>query len=1502
MPGPPSKEQITHYLRQNNIAVPENASYAQLKVIYDELKQINQNTPTTNTGAIPKKPSSVTTTAAQITSSVSTTAASNPTVTPVPVSRQPIVTISTPSTSAPISAPIVRPSPGPVNRPIHDTPEDSLIAELESLKRLLTLQKEIEDLRQGASDCIMKKVSFDDVRHMAPFSGTGGYRVERWVHDFENLIESVNGNDADKLRLVRRFLEGSAKKAVQYKTYTKWADIKAELLAVFELKIFKSNVYKTLERRTKKYEETIEEYIINMQELAYLGDITEEELIPFIVRGLRDNTTAQMLYGANNLAALRKLVPMYEQAKIQYNWVNQKPNREVNVQRKDVTCYKCAEKGHIANACTKKMASVCFNCKQPGHVIAQCPLKNKAAVVITESEAAQLMQEISLQTEEESDVAAVQAIQEVCFTPFKEGEQRLKFNLTNALFDTGSPVNFIGRSMMPENIPVRAPALTKYTGLGSKPLYSFGIVNFIIKYKTKMHIQKIFIVDDSLLPTALLLGRNFMKKFGIKLEQINSEKNIIHINKSFLKAIVHTYVSNESLKNNIFDQIENNLVISTPNGDQLEKENECKMIHELSITNINELCDIDLMICNINENQHTFNIDPKCDEDTKTRCSILINDYLERMHTATVNPHNHEMTINLENKTPFFCAPRRLSFHEREAVNKKIEELLKLGYIRASSSPYASPIVPIKKKNGELRMCIDYRTLNKSTLRDNFPIPLIDTCVEFLEGKKIFSLIDLKHGFHQLKMNDDSIKYTSFVSPDGQFEFTRVPFGLKNGPAVFQRFIYNSLQDMIVAKELIVYIDDILIATVAIETHLQILKKLFDRLNELGLMVKIGKCKFVQTELDYLGYAVTEKGIRPNEKHIETIKQYPMPKNLKETFSCLGLFSYFRKFVPSFSKIAAPLHNLLKQNTTFHFNKDCERAFHILKQLLIAGPVLSIYSRDKDTELHTDASANGFGAILLQKQDDNKWHPVSYFSKRATEAESRYHSFELETLAIIYAIRRFHHYLSGKPFTIITDCNALTLTLERKKINPRIARWALELENYEYKALYRKGTSMGHVDALSRNFVALVNEDETDLQLQITQSRDPKIITIRSQLEEGQNILFELRDGLVFRKIDDNHFSFYVPEELEHNVIQLIHEKIGHLGIDKCYLALRTHYWFPNMKPKIENFIKNCIKCIMYKKPQRKNERVLHSIPKTPLPFHTLHADLCGPLPSITSKKKHILVITDAFTKYCKIYPVTATSSKEVIICFNKFFDYYGRPINIITDRGSCFTSLEFSSFIIDNNITHHKVATASPQANGQVEIMNKIIVPILGKISEAERQADWAKLIPKVEFSLNNHVSKSTKFTPSMLLFGVNQRGPKIDFLTEHLDEKNDTIHAITRNLDVIRQQADKNIKIAQATNEKYYAQHSVPPQKYFVGEFVVIKNIDTTIGVNKKLAPKYKGPYKITKILPNDRYVLSDIETFQVTQIPYNGILEAANIKHWRKAVKNTNSLINNTHESLI
>lgn len=305
------------------------------------------------------------------------------------------------------------------------------------------------------------------------------------------------------------------------------------------------------------------------------------------------------------------------------------------------------------------------------------------------------------------------------------------------------------------------------------------------------------------------------------------------------------------------------------------------------------------------------------------------------------------------------------------------------------------------------------------------------------------------------------------------------------------------------------------------------------------------------------------------------------------------------------------------------------------------------------------------------------------------------------------------------------------------------------------------------------------------------------------------------------------------------------------------------------------------LQCIMCSAPLRLHEQNLHSIPKKPVPFDTVHIDHMGPLPSVKSKQNHVLVVIDAFTKYVKLYPANSTSTKEVIRSLEKYFGYYSRPRRIISDRGTCFTSLEFESFLLKNNVTHVKVATASPQANGQVERVNRVLTPMLSKLTDPLGHSDWVTKLAEVEYAMNNSVHSTTRKSPSNLLFGVEQRGKIVDELTEYLEDKNETGDG--RILEEIRARAAEAITVANERNEKAFLERSIPAKTFEAGEYVVIRHIDTTAGRNKKLLPKYRGPYVIHKILPNDRYVVRDIENCQVTQIPYDGVVEAARIRRW-------------------
>ncbi|KAI8116342.1 Transposon Tf2-11 polyprotein [Lucilia cuprina] len=536
----------------------------------------------------------------------------------------------------------------------------------------------------------------------------------------------------------------------------------------------------------------------------------------------------------------------------------------------------------------------------------------------------------------------------------------------------------------------------------------------------------------------------------------------------------------------------------------------------------------------------------------------------------------------------------------------------------------------------------------------------------------------------------------------------------------------------------------------------------------------------------------------------------------------------------------------------------------------------------KKTELHTDASKLGFGAVLLQKQDDGKFHPIAYFSKTSSETESKLHSFELETLAIVYALERFRTQLGGIHFVIVTDCNALTQAIQKKQVNMRIAKWVFLFENYNFSVRHRSGISMGHVDALSRCCVIDSEEIyETDLNIQITQNRDMKIKELRIKLENGTHDHFDLVDGIVFRKEEGNdRRQMYVPVEMENNIIPIIHEKIGHLGVDKTVEKLRQNYWFPKLRKKVVSYIKNCAKCIIYSPSSCFNEHNLYCIPKEPIPFHTIHVDHFGPLPSIRSVRKHVLVVIDGFTKHVKLYPVKSVSSKEVCMSLQKYFDNFSRQVRIIIDRGTCFTSVEFSEFLSQNNINHVKISVASPQANGQVERVNRILKSMLAKLTEPVTHADWVSKLVNVEYALNNTIHATTHKYPSVLLFGVKQRGRIVDELTEFLEEKTNTE---VIELEKTRLEALANIEKSQKYCQTHFLKHSIPAREFQVGDFVVMENFSSNAGQNKKLLEKYKGPYIIKKKLPHDRYVITDIEPHQITQKPYNSVVESRRLRLW-------------------
>lgn len=654
-----------------------------------------------------------------------------------------------------------------------------------------------------------------------------------------------------------------------------------------------------------------------------------------------------------------------------------------------------------------------------------------------------------------------------------------------------------------------------------------------------------------------------------------------------------------------------------------------------------------------------------------------------------------ELEIELTTNKPVYQRPYRMSEAEKVLTRELVDDLKKNNIIRESSSPYASPAILVNKPNGEKRLCIDYRALNKITVKEKYPMPITEDLISRLHDAKIFTSLDLKSGYYHVKCSEGSIPKTAFVTPDGHYEFLRMPFGLCNAPSVFQR-----LMDMVLGKlrfeRIICFMDDLLIATPTLDENIQQLENVLEILQKNGLTINLDKCHFFKTCIDFLGYRISVDGLRPSSKKLKAVEGYPVPQNAHQVRQFLGLINYFRKFIKNCAILSRPLTSLLKRDSKWEWGIGQLQAFSTLKKELLENAVLNIFNPKLPIILYSDASREGVACILTQITDEGE-RPVHFYSRQTTNEEKKYHSFELEFLAIVVGLQKFRHYLLGSIFKIITDCNAVKYTINKKDINSRIGRWVLLTQEFTFEILHRPGTQMQHVDALSRNpplvddpfhvsidSVMAITEGDWLLSVQL---QDPNICSIREILESGnaeshKKIFkdYELLGNKVYRRTEYGR-RWLVPKKCIWQIIRANHDDLGHFAIDKTVDRIRSLYWFPKIKKIVTKYVKNCLNCIFSKSINGKKEGKLFPIPKYARPFHTLHIDHLGPFVKTTLGNTYILVTVDSFTKFVFISSVRNTKSRVVVNELNKIFKVFGNPKRLICDAGSAFTSHMFVNF-----------------------------------------------------------------------------------------------------------------------------------------------------------------------------------------------------------------------------
>lgn len=739
----------------------------------------------------------------------------------------------------------------------------------------------------------------------------------------------------------------------------------------------------------------------------------------------------------------------------------------------------------------------------------------------------------------------------------------------------------------------------------------------------------------------------------------------------------------------------------------------------------------------------------------KLKLDAIVAFYLNKMGSGLGCATGVSHVIDTGDSLPIKQRYYRVSPYIEKAIHQEIDRMLSLGVIEPSNSAWSSPVVMVQKSSGDYRFCVDFRQVNKVTRRDAYPLPYVSSILDRLRNARFISSIDLKSAYWQVPLEEQSKEKTAFTVPGrGLYQFTRMPFGLHNAPATWQRFVDKVLGSL--DGSVFVYLDDIIIVTPDFESHVKVIGEVLDKLHKAGLTVNAEKCEFGKKELRYLGYLVTKEGLHTDPSKVECIVNYPAPRNVREVRRFLGMLGWYRNFIKNFASRVSPLTKLTHKNHKFVWTPVCEASFQDVKQCLISSPILACPDFSEEFILQADASQIGLGCVLCQKFQDGE-KVISYASRTLTPQESKYSTTELECLAVLWGIEKFRAYIEGTKFTVITD-HASLLWLHRLK-NPsgRLARWALRMQGYNFSILHRKGKSHNVPDALSRAFVSYIDVTPENCDNWYRELRS----SIRSCPQKYPK--FKIRDDKIYKFVNYGHptydhntdWKLVLPKSLRRDALKENHDEphSGHLGYFKTKKRISSLYYWPGLSADVLRYIRNCEVC----KSQKPEQKLPHGVMAPRIvsrPWEVVSSDIIGPLPMSYKRNRYILVVCDIFTKYCLLFPLKKATSQAVVSHLEEdVFMIYGVPERLICDNGKQYVSHAFRKMCASYDCSIVFNAQYSPSANPTERVNRVIKTMIRSYITQDQRK--WDENLPKIGFGLRTAIHEVTGFSPAYLNFG---------------------------------------------------------------------------------------------------------------------------------------------------
>lgn len=741
----------------------------------------------------------------------------------------------------------------------------------------------------------------------------------------------------------------------------------------------------------------------------------------------------------------------------------------------------------------------------------------------------------------------------------------------------------------------------------------------------------------------------------------------------------------------------------------------------------------------------------------------------------------------LPGASPPCKAPYRLSPEENRELQRQLTKLLDLGYIRPSNSPYCSPCLFIKKKTGDYRLVIDYRGLNKITVKSGFPLPTIPELLDRLHGAKWFTGLDLNNAFNQVRVAEEDIPKTAFRTRYGQYETLVMWFGLCGAPSTFQRLITAKLQHLIDPSDptkkgfVIVYLDDILIFSATLEEHAEHVRQVLQVLKEANLTAKPSKCSFFQQQIHFLGHIVSANGIEVDGKKVEAIRAWPTPRSPKEVMSFLGLANFYRRFIRQFAHMAQPLTELTKKGTTFEWAATQQAAFDKLKAALSSAPVIRVPDPSRGFILYTDASDQAIGAVLMQEFEDGV-HPIAFLSKKHSPAEANYPVREKELLAIVTALQEWRHYVANVQTEVFTDHDSLQyLQSQKLPLLGRMGRWLELTQAFDIKIGYVPGKANVVADALSRVTlsplqlasvsVATVDPDLVS-NIKAAYRTDPTAQVAFQRFNKQQPSLFTYVGGLLYWKggkpsvqAKDSAESLpelrlYIPagRMLRQRMIAEHHDSklSGHLGRDVTLARLQKLFYWPSMDEHVRDYIRSCPHCQVNKPRNDSKPGLLQPMPIPSHPWEHMGLDFITGLPLTKRGNNAILSCVCPLTKMTRIAAVNMEITGEGVahIVFDLVWRLFGYPKVLISDRDPRFTGDFWRTFnkLVDTRL--NMSSSFHSQTNGQTERVQRVMEEILRHYVDDDH-LNWDTLLAIVEYAINSAKHKSTGYTPFFLNYG---------------------------------------------------------------------------------------------------------------------------------------------------